>query len=285
MIEGQPSHTALQVAAARTAHLRFDPAPHLLEDHCAEQLLGELAEELVPLYDEHGPSWLLHENRIFLPLRARYAEDRLAEAYRAGVRQLVVLGAGLDSYAWRRPEEQEELAIFEVDFPSTQAWKQARIAELGWETPAGHAFVPCDFEKSRPSEVLPGAGFDPARPAVVTWMGVIYYLEPATARAALVDLRELLAPGSEVIFDYLFPVEDLPERYQEMQRVISEYLKNAGEPQPNRYRPAELREEILAAGFGTALLEERDALVERYVAPLRSRVPLSERFGLAVAKV
>lgn len=284
MIEGQPSHTALQVAAARAAHLRYDPAPHLLEDRCAEALLGELADELIPMYADDGPSWLLRENRLFLPFRARYAEDRLAEAYAAGVRQLVVLGAGLDSYAWRRPTGQGDLRVFEVDFPSTQQWKQARIAELGWPMPSGHAFVPCDFEQSRPSEVLPEAGFAVEEPAVVTWLGVIYYLERATARAALEDLRALLAPGSEVIFDYLYPVEDLPPRYQEMQKQIAAYLKNAGEPQPNRYRAEALRREILASGFSEALLEPRDSLLARYVAPLDTDIPLAERFGLAVAR-
>ena len=118
MIEGEPSQTALHVAAARAAHLRFDPAPHLLEDPHAEPLLGERAEALIESY-ANGGSWLLIENRIAIPLRARYVEDRLDAAYRNGVRQLVVLGAGLDSYAFRTPTEQPELRVFEIDHPST----------------------------------------------------------------------------------------------------------------------------------------------------------------------
>ena len=284
MIEGEPSLTALHVAAARAAHLRYDASPHLLEDSCAEELLGSLADELLPIYADDGPSWLLRENRLFIPFRARYAEDRLAIAYRAGVRQLVILGAGLDSYAFRRPADQSALRVFEVDHPSTQGWKVNRIAELGWQLPAGLHFVPCDFEQTRPSQALRDAGFATDEPAVVTWMGVVYYLEPETVRAALVDLHDMLAPGSEVVFDYQFPVEDLPAHYREFQRQIASYLERVGEPQGNRYRAAELREEILGAGFAEALMEERDALVQRYFAPLDSQIPVSERFGIAVAR-
>ena len=284
MIEGEPSLTALHVAAARAAHLRYDASPHLLDDFCAEELLGSLADELLPIYADDGPSWLLRENRLFIPFRARYAEDRLAIAYRAGVRQLVVLGAGLDSYAFRRPADQSALRVFEVDHPSTQRWKADRIAELGWQLPAGLHFVPCDFEQTRPSQALRDAGFATDEPAVVTWMGVVYYLEPETVRAALVDLRDMLASGSEVVLDYQFPIEDLPAHYQEYQRQIASYLERVGEPQGNRYRAAELREEILGAGFAEALMEERDALARRYFAPLDSQIPISERFGIAVAR-
>src|SRR5262245_10505374 len=104
----------MQVAACRAAHLRFDPPPHLLEDRCAEPLLGDDAEALIGLYADGG-HWILRENRIFLPLRGRYAEDVVADAYRAGVRQLVVLGAGLDSFGLRRPASLSELRVIEVD--------------------------------------------------------------------------------------------------------------------------------------------------------------------------
>jgi methyltransferase (TIGR00027 family) len=283
MIEGEPSQTALHVAAARAAHLRYDPSPHILVDECAEALLGERAEALIPSYAD-GRSFLLLENRLAIPLRARYGEDRLAAAYADGVRQLVVLGAGLDSYAFRRPTEQAELQVYEVDHPSTQAWKTARLAELAWEVPDFLTFVPCDFEKTPVSEVLKRTRFVESEPAVVTWMGVVYYLEPETARQALVDLHGILAPRSEVVFDYQFPFEDLPERYSEIPKTMNSYLKGVGEPQQNRYRRAELREVILAAGYAEALLPEPEELYARYYAPLATPIPMSERFGLAVAR-
>ena len=284
MIEGRPSDTALHVAAARAAHLRYDPPPHLLEDRAAEELLGALGDALIPMYANDGPSWILRENRVFLPFRARFVEDRLAAVYSAGVRQLVVLGAGLDSYAFRRPAEQSALRIFEVDHPSTQRWKRARIAELGWSPPEGHSFVPCDFEKARPSEVLRKAGFVTTEAALVSWMGVIYYLEPETARSALVDLRDMLAPGSEVAFDYLYPVEDLPIRYQQLQQEIAGQLKKFGEPQQNRYRVKALEKEILNSGFAEALVQDAGVLIRDAMSSTDPEPPVAERFGLAVAR-
>jgi len=283
VIEGEPSQTALEVAAARAAHLRYDPTPLLLEDDRAEALLGAVGDELIPRYSDDGP-WILQENRRFLPFRARYAEDRLAEAYAGGTRQLVVLGAGLDSYAFRRPETQVDLRIYEVDHPSTQAWKVARIAELGWDHPVGLEFVACDFEKSSASEMLRCAGFASNEPAFVTWLGVVYYLRPETARAALVELAELLAPGSEVVIDYMLPLEDQPQRYKDLHATMATYLASVGEPQDNRHRPARIRSEILAAGFSSVRVEERDVLFERYFSMLDSRIPMSARFGMAVAR-
>jgi len=283
MIEGQPSQTALHVAAARAAHLRYDPAPHLLQDHLAEVLLGDIGPDLIASYGNEASRWIMLENRLFIPLRARYAEDRLADAYRTGVRQLVVLGAGLDSYAFRRPADQSELRIFEVDHPSTQKWKTERVAALGWPIPGGHEFVACDFEKTSAASALAASGFASTEPAIVSWLGVTYYLEPETVRAALADLAQLLAPGSEVILDYMLPIEDLPERYQELQAAMREFLTAQGEPQSNRYRSQEILDRILEAGFSRAQIEEHPALFDRYIAPLASTIPISERFGLAVA--
>jgi methyltransferase (TIGR00027 family) len=281
MDEGRPSWTAMQVAACRAAHLRFDPPPHLLEDRIAEPLLGEDAEALIGLYADGG-HWLLLENRLFLPLRARYAEDRVAEAYRAGITQLVVLGAGLDSFALRRPAALRELSVIEVDHPATQRWKRARLAELGLATPEFLSFVECDFETTSLSEALRGSAFRADAPAVVSWMGVLYYLDPATVRRALAELAALLAPGSAVVLDYQFPLDVVPQRYRDVIEQASAVLQRVGEPQVNRYLPEALRGELLGAGFARAELPTRAQLFQRYVETLASRIPMSERFGLAV---
>ena len=283
MKEGQPSQTALQVAAARVAHLRFDPPPHLLEDTLAEHLIGEEGEAMVQAYGD-GRSWLLSENRLAIPLRARYVEDRLAAAYRAGVRQLLILGAGLDSYAFRMPPEHADLRVFEVDHPSTQTWKTARIASLGWEVPPSLRFLACDFERQTVAEVLHDSGFETDEPAIASWMGVVYYLTRETTLEALRGLRGLLAQGSEVIFDYQHPIEDLPERYDGVLETLNRYLDSVGEPQHSRYRPGEVAALIREAGFEDALLETRDAIYDRYHRPLHSAIPMSSRFGLAVAR-
>lgn len=283
MIAGEPSQTALHVAAARAAHRRFDPPPHLLEDPHAESLLGDRAEALIQSYADGG-SWLLTENRLSIPLRARYVEDRLAAAYRNGVRQLVVLGAGLDSYPFRTPTGHSELRIYEVDHPSTQQWKTTRIRELAWTIPESLDFIACDFEQTSVPEALRGSSFDADRPTIVSWMGVTYYLTPETTCRTLTDLHGILAPGSEVVFDYQFPYEDLSERYRGVSEAMNYYLKAVGEPQHNRYRREALAAVIRKAGYDEVLLESRTAIHERYYTPLGTRIPMSERFGLAVAK-
>lgn len=282
MIAGEVSQTALHVAACRAAHLRFDPAPHLLEDRIAERLLGDEAERLIGMYAPGG-SWILQENRFFLPFRGRFGEDLVADRYDDGVRQLVILGAGLDSFALRRPAALSALRIFEVDHPATQGWKKQRLAALGIALAPGVELVECDFERERVSEALARTGFDRSARAVVSWMGVVYYLERETVRRALAELAALLAPGSAVVLDYQFPVETLPQRYQDIFAQQSAYLKGAGEPQVNRYRPEELADEIRAAGFARAELPSRDEIERRYFARLSTQAPMAERFGMAIA--
>ncbi len=284
MIEGRPSNTAFQVAAARAAHLRYDPPPHLLEDRLAEALLDEEGLAMIGQYTDDGP-WIMLENRLFLPLRARFAEDRLAALHGRGLRQLVILGAGLDTFAWRRPAALEGLRVYEVDHPSTQGWKRARLESLGWPVPDDTRLVPCDFERQTASEALLAAGFDPARPALVSWMGVVYYLTPEAAGASLRDLAGLLAAGSEVVLDAMLPWTALPERYHALRVQIADYLKGAGEPQINRHTPEALVEALLGAGFSSAEVVDRDALIREYVEPSGARgLPFPDRFMLAIAR-
>jgi methyltransferase (TIGR00027 family) len=281
MDEGKPSWTAMQVAASRAAHLRFDPTPHLLEDRIAEALLGKDAEATIALY-ANGSHWILLENRLFIPFRARYAEDLIADAYREGVRQAVVLGAGLDTFGLRRPAILTDLRVIEVDHPATQRWKRQRLAELGVALPESLSFVECDFETTAVSAALRATPFRADRPAVVSWMGVVYYLAKQTVTRALADLAGLLAPGSAVVLDYQYPLELLPERYREVQSLASPLLARAGEPQVSRYLADEMRGELVAAGFSRAELPTRAELFRRYFEPLASPIPMSERFGIAV---
>ncbi|MBW2423860.1 MAG: class I SAM-dependent methyltransferase [Deltaproteobacteria bacterium] len=283
MIDGRPSETALEVAAARAAHLRFDPEPHLLEDVHAESLLDEDGRALIRRYGDDGP-WILKENRLFLPLRARFVEDRLVEAHARGCRQLVILGAGLDSFAWRQPEGLADLRIYEVDHPATQAWKVERLASLGWAVPANVRLVACDFESQTASKALAATGFDASSPALVSWMGVVYYLERETADGAMTDLAGLLAPGSEVVFDAMLPWESMPPRYHEIRDAMTAYLKGADEPHVNRYEPEEILAALAEAGFSEASVADRDELAGRYVDPTGTTIPLSERFMLVVAR-
>ena len=156
-------------------------------------MLDESGRDLVETYDDEAP-WILRENRLFLPLRARFVEDRLAEAYARGVRQYVILGAGLDSYAWRQPDGQGALRMYEVDHPSTQRWKVDRLTGLGWPLPPNARMVACDFEATTASEALAATDFDASRPTVVSWMGVVYYLDGRRPRRPSA-ISTILAPG------------------------------------------------------------------------------------------
>jgi methyltransferase (TIGR00027 family) len=282
MIEGRPSETALHTAAARAAHRLLDPEPHILEDLRAAELLGSDGAALIETYHDDGP-WVLLENRIFIPLRARYVEDRLREAYRSGARQYVMLGAGLDSFAFRQPAELGELTIFEVDHPSTQDWKTARIDSLGWRVPDNVRFVACDFETTSISRALLDTGFDPALRTLVSWMGVVYYLDKQIVATSLAELSTILADTSEVVMDYMRPWDELSSRYLELRETMTNYLEGMGEPHVNRYRQAEIVQVIRDAGFAHAMTMDRGELYDRYVEPLKTEIPLSERFGLAVA--
>ncbi len=282
MIAGQPSETALHVAAARAAQLRFDEAPHLLEDTLAVELLGPEKRALVEDYGNSGP-WILIENRLFIPLRARYVEDRLAAGYARGIRQFVILGAGLDSFALRQPPGYEDLRIFEVDHPDSQRWKTERLASLGWSIPDNTELVACDFARTPASRALAKTRFDPAAPAIVSWFGVIYYLEEPVAARTLADLADHLAAGSELCFDAMRPWQELPERYHQLREAMGAFLAGAGEPHVNRYSAAELEETLRVAGFSDVTIEARSEIERRYLAPRNEKTPLSERFHLVTA--
>ena len=244
--------------------------------------MPESGTALIESYRDDGP-WVLLENRIFIPLRARYVEDCLRAAYLNGARQYVVLGAGLDSFTFRQPAEFGELTIFEVDHPSTQDWKIARIDSLGWSVPDNVQFVPCDFETTSVSGALRGVGFNPALQTVVSWMGVVYYLDKQTVATSLSDLGTILADASEVVMDYMRPWDELSTRYHELRETMTSYLKEMGEPHVNRYPRAEIVQVIQDAGYSRASTVSRRELYERYIEPMKTKIPLSERFGLAVA--
>jgi methyltransferase (TIGR00027 family) len=282
MIAGKPSYTAIHVAATRAAHNRFDKAPHLLEDQPALSLLGEDHQDLI---DGSGDDahWVLLENRLFIPLRARWVEDRLARAYESGLRQYIILGAGLDSFAFRQPDEFGDLSIIEIDHPNTQRWKRERIEALRWKIPANLSFTECDFEQTSMIDALNHSGFDANQPAFISWMGVTYYLERNVTQAALRDLDAVLAPRSEVAFDYLRPYGDLAERYVELEKLSGQYLKKKGEPHVNKLHAADVGADVLAAGFTSVVLETEETLREQYGDDLAGPIPLSERFGLAAA--
>ena len=185
--------------------------------------------------------------RIFIAARTRFAEDALAAAVARGVGQLVVLGAGLDTYAYRGAM-RERLRIFEVDHPATQEWKRQRLAEAGIRLPRTLTFAPVDFERQTLGEGLAAAGFDPARPAFFTWLGVVPYL---TQEAAFVTLRYIasLPGGAEVVFDYANPPESLTGEMRAIHDARAARVAEIGEPWVSSFETDALRARLVAAGF------------------------------------
>jgi methyltransferase (TIGR00027 family) len=241
METGAPSKTAFRVALRRAVHQVLDRPP-ILDDRIAIPLLGSRFN-----FDrEHEMNSFSRAFRAFMAMRSRYAEDRLAEAAAQGVKQYVVLGAGLDTFAYRNPFK--DLTVFEVDFPATQEWKRALLAEAAIRLPAGLTFVPLDFEHKTLAAGLAEAGFNAQAPAFFGWLGVVPYLTLDAFRATLATIARLPS-GTGVSFDYGVPRDTL----RPMQRVAFDALASrvakAGEPFQLFFTPDELDAEFRGAGF------------------------------------
>jgi len=196
LIPGEPSRTALAAATHRAAH-------QLLEDGCifADPLaLRILNAEPDAVLATASAEPARSPIRLFIACRHRVAEDRVAQAVAAGVRQVVILGAGLDTGAYRSPHGLD-VSWFEVDHPATQAWKQRRLRQAGIEVPAFLQYVPIDFETEILGERLAAAGFDDAAPSIFVWLGVVPYLSEAAIFGTLAFIAGLPG-GAEVVFDY-----------------------------------------------------------------------------------
>jgi methyltransferase (TIGR00027 family) len=244
--DGRPSETAITTAAGRAAHLMVDREPWVFEDTVARRLLGPEGEAFLDYHLRIGDHPALVGTRTQATTRCRYTEDMLAAAAARGVEQYVLLGAGLDTFAYR---STVHMRVFEVDHPASQAWKRARLAEVGIAstTPAA-TYVPVDFETDDLAARLAGAGFDPQRPAVVGWLGVTFYLTRAAIRDTLTGLGQLV-PGSEVVVEYLLPEPLRDAGGQEYGQMAAEISAKRGEPWITYLRPDEMTALMASAGF------------------------------------
>lgn len=241
----ESSQTAMTAAAARAAHLRYDKPPYIFEDTVAAKLLGRRAKELLAHYRRHGDHVILRGARAQVVARARFTEDVLGAAVARGVAQYVILGAGFDSYVYR--VATPGLRVFEVDHAGTQQTKRQAAKRLKVLTEM--AYVPVDFEHQSLVGELVANGFEPARPAVVSWLGVTMYLTREAITATLGAIATF-APGTQLVLDYMVP-EGLRDREahqyaQEVGLVAAE----RGEPWLTFLTPGECTELLRAAGFG-----------------------------------
>ena len=265
MEEKQAGITALITAYARAYHVTHDtpiifddfladqfytPEEHLSFDHNLAGLVALIDPDLAARNPTQAQALAavmqLHNGPITLS-RSRFAEDCLEAAVQAGVRQFLILGAGFDTFAFRRPDLR--LRVFEVDHPATQALKRERIRQAGWEIPASLSFIPLDFAHGSLAEALSGSAYDPAQPAFASWLGVTYYLEQNVIDGTLASIAALLAPGSRLAFDYLdldaFDPDKAPGRIQLLQAIA----RQVGEPMKTGFDPQHLATHLLTLGY------------------------------------
>lgn len=264
MRDDGPSRTAAGAAFRRAAHQVIDRPP-VFSDPLGAMLLSEEARQQLardPWWGNRGPA--RSSLRAFLAVRSRVAEDRLTAAVHAGVRQYVVLGAGLDTFACRNPFP--ELRVFEVDHPRTQSWKHERMRAAGLQASAGTTYVPVDFETQTVAHELAAKGFDADAPTAISWLGVVPYLEEATVWATLAWASGIVGGHGHVVFDY----GRAPRWWQIGQRMAARRLASrvahAGEPFRTLLEPAALRARLVSMGFTT--IDDWDAkeLDRRYFA-------------------
>jgi methyltransferase (TIGR00027 family) len=255
----QPSASALTAAAARAAHLIVDGQPTIFADPLAAALLGGQAEELTGYHKRHGAHPVLVGARVQVTCRSRYAEHALARAIGAGVTQYVILGAGLDSFAYREGQDGR-VRVFEVDHPASQQAKRAALAAAGIGEPDRVRYVPADLARDPLVRCLAAAGFDAAAPAVISWLGVTMYL---TAEAVAETLAAVagFAPGTELIADYLLPAGARDEAGALYGRLVAQASATHGEPWRSFFTPDQMAHLAGRAGFGAVrAVSQRDTI-------------------------
>lgn len=257
-----PENTAVRVALWRALHVQADAPPHVIEDEVGMKLVAP--ED--GWRDRPDMSAFTRPFRASILARARFIEDLVEQKLAQGARQYVILGAGLDTFAQRRPELASRLSVFEIDQPGPQAWKRQRLVELGFGIPSFLHLVPVDFEAGDAWwERLTASAFDAKQPAVVVSTGVSMYL---TQEAIAATLRQVatLAAGSTFAMSFMLPIEMAdPELRPGIERAAAGAKAN-GTPFISFFTPSEMLSLARSAGFGAVEHVSADALAERYFA-------------------
>lgn len=272
------SSTSLGVAGLRAAHQLIDGPPALFTDPVILQLLGP--DRVARIKGNPGvfrkPA--LRYLRSHVVLRSRYAEDRLKEAYAGGIRQYILLGAGLDTFAWRQPPGMEDLRIFEVDHPATQAQKRSDLAGAGIPMPENIRWVPVNFESASLKEELDRHGFDWTKPCFISWLGVMVYLS-MEAIDSILGLVVSLAPTSRIVFTFT------QQRGYEGPDSIAARAAAGGEPWRTFFSPEELTDKLRGLGFsGISILDPEEAR-RQYYSDRTDDLPPPDRASICLAIV
>jgi methyltransferase (TIGR00027 family) len=260
--EVTPDNTAVRVALWRALHVEVDSRPHVFEDEVGLKLAAPGDE----WRSRPDMSAFTRPFRAAIVARSRFIEDLVTEQVARGIGQYVILGAGLDTFAQRRPELASRLLVFEIDRPGAQAWKRQRLVDLGLGIPSFLRLVPVDFEAGDAWwERLAASGFDSGRPAVVASAGVSMYL---TKDAIMATLRQVaaLAPGSTLVMSFLLPIEMAdPEVLPGIERAAAG-ARASGTPFISFLTPAEMLTLAREAGFREVQHVSAATLTQRYFA-------------------
>lgn len=270
MASRNPIGTAIMAAFMRGFHAANDN-PKIFNDTLAYELLPEemraelkkhlsesaaqMAPELAKDCIDTEASFRIAVRTMAGPMlaRARFVEDRLEDAIGKGISQYVILGAGLDTFAFRRLDLADSLQVFELDLPAVQEIKQLRLAQLNLPKPNNLHFIPVDFNQQNLTSVLTGAEYDPGQLSFFSWMGVTHYLPLEAIWATLKDITSISATGSEIVFDYYNKLAFDPEKKPKRLKYIMESTKSIGETIITGFEPSKLGTEL--AHLGLRLLD------------------------------
>ena len=239
----EPSRTALMIARQRAAHQVLDHGS-ILYDPFAMKILREDENDVLQFANKHPSASI---GRLFTTARSRIAEDALSRSVERGLQQIVILGAGLDTFALRNPDGVRQIRIYEVDHPATQAWKLERLADAQIAVPPWLILVPVDFERDDVGEKLVAAGFQQNSPAFFTWLGVVPYLTQDAIDRTLDYMSSI--QNSEVVFDYVEPPEAFSEELRQLEKARAEQLEKIGERSDSRFEPAGIASILRSHGF------------------------------------
>jgi len=262
MRSGAPSLMARGAAAYRAIHQTLDGAA-IFADPFAAKVLDDATRASL---DALGADPSRRQMRLFVVVRSRFSEDALATSVARGVHQIVVLGAGLDTFSLRNPFAAAGVRVFEVDHPATQVWKRERLKQAGLSEPASLTFAPVDFERQSLADGLAKVGFRADRPAFFQWLGVTPYL----TREAIFGTLDFIAaiPESAVVFDYAEPLENHAPARRARLTAAAEQAAARGEPWLSFFEPADLASVLRDKGF--AVIEDvgLTELIRRYAPAL-----------------
>ena len=282
MSDGQSraaSGTARSVAYLRAAHMVIDGKPPILDDSVIERLLGADARALILSRADHLQAPNMRGLRSHVVLRSRVAEDALADDAARGSRQYVILGAGLDTFAWRQPAWAAGLSVIEVDHPASQAEKQAMLAGAGLQIPKNLRFAAIDFESETLGQGLVRNGVDISKQASFSWLGVTMYL----TRDAIDQVLETTAafpPGSTITLTFAQPRAD-----DEFGAWLAGRAAEAGEPWLSYFTPEEMEQTLRRAGYARIDFLGRDEATRRYYEGRSDGLVAPRRVSIVTATV